>query len=181
MSIHRSITLPLSPAQSRPLCHRPRSRSSCCPPLRNQIACARRHWPPWRSRFGPSGQSRVGAHLPAVRCVYFLISPPARKRRPAMMLPPRPRLRTTTPKTCPLVSTMRCWAIPSVVTIRISCSFDMFVCRSGVLHRQIKNRGSQTTVLLRRMDQVKPDQAWEASHSRRLAKACGSKWVSGPL
>src|ERR1700694_3854999 len=33
--------------------------------------------------------------------VYSTISPPAIDRRPAMMLPPRPRLRTTTPKTWP--------------------------------------------------------------------------------
>src|SRR6185312_6071141 len=40
-------------------------------------------------------------------CVYSVISPPASERSPAMMLPPRPRLRTTTPNTWPLTSLTR--------------------------------------------------------------------------
>jgi hypothetical protein len=40
-------------------------------------------------------------------CVYSVISPPASERSPAMMLPPSPRLRTTTPNTWPLTSLMR--------------------------------------------------------------------------
>src|SRR5665811_2447155 len=39
--------------------------------------------------------------------VYSWISPPPMERSPAMMLPPRPRLRTTSPKTIPFVSTTR--------------------------------------------------------------------------
>ena len=49
--------------------------------------------------------------------VYSLISPPTIERRPAMMLPPRPRLRTTTPKTWPRVVTVRCPAMFSVVAM----------------------------------------------------------------
>src|SRR5690349_4043628 len=37
-------------------------------------------------------------------CVYSVISPPTMERRPARILPPSPRLRTTTPNTWPLVS-----------------------------------------------------------------------------
>src|SRR5256885_8224375 len=48
--------------------------------------------------------------------VYSVISPPPRERRPAMMLPPRPRLRTTRPKTWPFISTIRCPVTSSVVT-----------------------------------------------------------------
>jgi len=39
----------------------------------------------------------------STRRVYSTISPPPSERRPAMMLPPRPRLRTTTPNTWPRV------------------------------------------------------------------------------
>src|SRR6185437_8025833 len=49
-------------------------------------------------------------------CVYSVISPPASERSPAMMLPPRPRLRTTTPNTWPLTSLTRKPATFSVVT-----------------------------------------------------------------
>src|SRR5580704_15645387 len=48
--------------------------------------------------------------------VYSWISPPTMVRSPAMMLPPSPRLRTTTPKHCPSVWTVRCPAMFSVVT-----------------------------------------------------------------
>src|ERR1700753_3899213 len=48
--------------------------------------------------------------------VYSVISPPTMDRRPAMMLPPNPRLRTTTPNTCPLTSLTRYPATFSVVT-----------------------------------------------------------------
>src|SRR6185369_14761827 len=40
-------------------------------------------------------------------CVYSVISPPTSDRRPAMMFPPSPRLRTTTPNTCPFTSLTR--------------------------------------------------------------------------
>src|ERR1700677_3403704 len=47
--------------------------------------------------------------------VYSWISPPTMVRRLAMMLPPSPRLRTTTPKHCPSVWTVRWPAMFSVV------------------------------------------------------------------
>src|SRR5579884_4200966 len=88
------------------------------------------------------------------REVYSLISPPPSERRPAMILPPRPRLRTTTPKTCPLVSTIRCRAIPSVVTIRIFFSFSMV--RAGILHTERHKarheQGSPQSLGFRRAD-----------------------------
>src|SRR5438876_4088803 len=70
--------------------------------------------------------------------VYSVISPPPSERRPAMMLPPNPRLRTTTPKTCPFVSTMRKCVIPSVVTTIMITSIhwrifdlDVIICLHG--------------------------------------------------
>src|SRR6266516_2091415 len=51
--------------------------------------------------------------------VYSVISPPASDRRLAMMLPPSPRLRTTTPNTWPLTSRTRCPGTFSVVTTSI--------------------------------------------------------------
>src|SRR5271155_171705 len=48
--------------------------------------------------------------------VYSWTPPPTMVRTPAMMLPPNPRLRTTTPKHCPSVWTVRWPAIFSVVT-----------------------------------------------------------------
>ena len=52
--------------------------------------------------------------------VYSVISPPTMLRRPAMTLPPTPRLRTTTPKHCPSVSRTRWPATVSVVTTSIA-------------------------------------------------------------
>ena len=57
-------------------------------------------------------------------CVYSVISPPTRERRPATKLPPMPRLRTTTPKTCPSVRATRCPAMKSVVAMIISISSE---------------------------------------------------------
>src|SRR4029077_4156973 len=51
---------------------------------------------------------------------YSTISPHPNERSPAMIFPPSPRLRTTSPKTCPFISTMRCPDTSSVVTTIIS-------------------------------------------------------------
>src|ERR1700758_208033 len=48
--------------------------------------------------------------------VYSWISPPTIERNPAMKLPPIPRLRTTTPKHCPSIRTVRYPVTFSVVT-----------------------------------------------------------------
>src|SRR5207253_7253744 len=42
----------------------------------------------------------------SISWVYSVISPPTIERSPAMMLPPSPRLRTTTPKHWPLTNTL---------------------------------------------------------------------------
>src|SRR5579864_8233400 len=56
-------------------------------------------------------------------CVYSVISPPTIERSPAMMLPPSPRLRTTTPNTCPLTSRTRYPGTFSVVTTSMNTPF----------------------------------------------------------
>src|SRR6202521_4899203 len=65
--------------------------------------------------------------------VYSTISPPPSERNPAMMLPPRPRLRTTSPNTCPFISTIRCPETSSVVTTIISALLLRWLKPSQVL------------------------------------------------
>src|SRR5271165_3786556 len=63
----------------------------------------------WTSR------SRAWRRASSRSWVYSWISPPTIERRPAITFPPSPRLRTTTPKHCPSVCTVRWPATFSVV------------------------------------------------------------------
>ena len=63
----------------------------------------------------PRGATRPTTTPQARSAVTMPISPPTIERRPATRLPPRPPLRTTTPKHCPSVCTVRCPAMFSVV------------------------------------------------------------------
>src|SRR5205807_6175522 len=65
--------------------------------------------------------------------VYSTISPPPIDRSVATMLPPSPRLRTTSPKTCPFISTIRCPVTSSVVTTIISALLFRWLQPSLVL------------------------------------------------
>src|SRR5215475_326535 len=62
-------------------------------------------------------------------CVYSWISPPTIDRSAATRLPPRPLLRTTTPKHCPSIRTVRCPVTFSVVTT-INCPSYLPQCPS---------------------------------------------------
>src|SRR6201995_5635419 len=62
-------------------------------------------------------------------CVYSWISPPTIDRSPAIRLPPRPLLRTTTPKHCPSMRTVRCPVTFSVVTMINAASSEICVWR----------------------------------------------------
>src|SRR5207244_7898236 len=59
--------------------------------------------------------------------------PPPIDRSVATMLPPSPRLRTTSPKTCPFISTIRCPVTSSVVTTIISALLSRWLQPSLVL------------------------------------------------
>ena len=88
------------PARPRPPCRRRRSRSSC----RTAPSCRSASRGP-RSRRSASRSGRAGrapgGGCPRAGSVYSWISPPPSERSSAIRLPPRPRLRTTSPKTMP--------------------------------------------------------------------------------
>src|SRR6202022_3875675 len=65
--------------------------------------------------------------------VYSTISPPPSERSVAMMLPPSPRLLTTSPNPLPFISTIRCPVTSSVVTTIISALLLRWLQPSQVL------------------------------------------------
>jgi hypothetical protein len=83
-------------------------------------------------------------------CVYSWISPPTIDRSPAMRLPPRPLLRTTTPKHCPSIRTVRCPVTFSVVTI-INCPsyFLYFPSRTDpIMHPGLRDSDQRSVISL---------------------------------
>src|SRR5207248_7603923 len=62
---------------------------------------------PHQRRVGDHPVERAWRLVSSSSSVYSWISPPTSERRPAAMVPPSPRLRTTSPKTWPFVSATR--------------------------------------------------------------------------
>src|SRR5712691_4931231 len=114
LSQHR---LSSSAARRPPPCRRPRSPTGASPHASGAVRAIRAfetwlsgHIAIWTMR------SMACRRASSSSSVYSTISPPPIDRSVATMLPPSPRLRTTSPKTCPFISTIRCPVTSSVVT-----------------------------------------------------------------